>query len=376
VRTADVLWLATSAGLGLLAVALAAARVGRATRAGRLTYAMVLAPCALAAAAEAGYAALLLRDPAEDPADPRFAAAYLARGAALILLAAGVAAAALLGRRRRAALSRLAQDLGTAPPPGALRLALARSLGDPGLDLAYWLPASGRFVDPTGRPVDRPSPGHATTEIRRGQLIAVVRHDRALDPAADLSELVGSAARLAIDNERLRAAQLAQLDELSASRRRLVAAADAARRGLERDLHDGAQQHLLAVVYELRLARSAADGDLAATLDAAVDMVAVALHELRDLAHGIFPAVLEEGGLVPALWTLADEAAVPVELSEVPQERLPAPVERAAYLVISGAIDAATAASGPDDPARRLDARLRVRAAHLDVDVAGPPSGG
>jgi signal transduction histidine kinase len=374
-RAVDVLWLVASIGLGLLAAALVVARLARATRAGRRTYAIVLVPAAVAALTEAAYAVLLLHDPAEDPARPWFAAAYLVRGTALILLAAGVAAVAVLGRRRRAALSRLAQDLGVAPAPGALRAALARSLGDPDLNLAYWLSASGRFVDPDGRTVDPPSPGHATTEIRRaGDLIAVLRHDRAVDPAAHLSELVGSAARLAIDNERLRAALLAQVDELSSSRRRLVAAADAARRGLERDLHDGAQQHLLAVVYELRLARQSAGDDLAAALDGALETAGTALRELRDLAHGIFPAVLEEGGLEPALWTLVDQAAVPVELSEVPAERLPAPVERAAYLVVAGAVDAAAAASGPSDPGR-LDVRLQIRADRLDVDVAGPPAG-
>ena len=366
-RAAGVLWLVASAGLGLLAAAIAIARLARATPAGRRRRAVVLAPAAVAALADTAYAVLLLRDPAEDPTRPAFETAYLARGVALILLAAGVAGAALRERQRRAALSRLVQDLGAAPPPGALRAALARSLGDPDLTLTYWLPESGRFVDPDGRSAE-PAPGRTATEIRRaGDLIAVLGQDRAAEPAADISELVGSAARLAIDNERLRAALLAQVDELSASRRRLVAAADAARRGLERDLHDGAQQHLLAVVYELRLARQDARGSLAASLDGALETVGAALGDLRDLAHGIFPAVLEEGGLEPALWTLADQATVPVALSDLPEERLPAPVERAAYLVVSGAVDAT--ATG------RLDVRLRVQADRLDVDVAGAPAG-
>ena len=114
-----------------------------------------------------------------------------------------------------------------------------------------------------------------------------------------LARALGSAAKLSVENEALRAEAMAQLHALQASRARIVETADGARRRLERDLHDGAQQRLLALSYDLRLARAGADGDdtLVSTLDAAADEIEAALEELRELAHGIYPAILTEAGL-------------------------------------------------------------------------------
>ncbi len=139
---------------------------------------------------------------------------------------------------------------------------------------------------------------------------------------------------------------LAQLEDLRSSRARIVEAADSARRRIERDLHDGAQQRLLTLSYELRLARAEADGDDALTtvLAATSEEVQAALSELRDLAHGIHPAILTEAGLGPALESLADAAPLPVEVSATPPARLPEAVERAAYLFVAGAVDAAARA--------------------------------
>jgi signal transduction histidine kinase len=152
-----------------------------------------------------------------------------------------------------------------------------------------------------------------------------------------------STAHLAIENERLQAEVRAQLEDLRASRTRIVETGDAERRRLERDLHDGAQQSLLALSYDLRLARVSAetDGDreTATLLASAADQAHTALGELRELAHGIYPAILSEAGLGPALATLVDEAPLPVELREVPRERYAAPVETAAYLTVAEAID-------------------------------------
>jgi signal transduction histidine kinase len=146
---------------------------------------------------------------------------------------------------------------------------------------------------------------------------------------------------LSVENEALRAEAMAQLHALQASRARIVETADGARRRLERDLHDGAQQRLLALSYDLRLARAGADGDaaLASTLDTAAGEIEAALEELRDLAHGIYPAVLTEAGLGPALATLADEAPLPVELGRLPSGRPPPGVERTAYVVVDVAIE-------------------------------------
>ena len=124
--------------------------------------------------------------------------------------------------------------------------------------MAYWLPGSRRYVDHSGRPVDPHASGarSVTPIVRNGEPVALVIHDQALSAALDLEREIGTAARLAVDNERLRAEVLAQLEDLRASRARIVEAGDAARRRIERDLHDGAQQRLLALSYELRLARA------------------------------------------------------------------------------------------------------------------------
>jgi signal transduction histidine kinase len=132
---------------------------------------------------------------------------------------------------------------------------------------------------------------------------------------------------------------LLRLDDLRASRARIVEAADAERRRLERDLHDGAQQQLLALSYDLRRARSQADGELASVLHAGVEEVQAALEELRELAHGIHPAILSEAGLDAALRTLAEAARVPLEIVACTQERLPPSTEAAAYAVVVEALE-------------------------------------
>src|SRR5207237_314367 len=169
--------------------------------------------------------------------------------------------AVVRARLTRSAVGRLASDLGDAPVPGALGAVLAKVTNDPGVEVAYWLPESGRFVDGSGKTVPEAAPGggKTVTRIRReGRLVAIVRHDRAVADTDRLERAIGAAARLAVDNERLRAGVLAQLEDLRASRARIVEAGDAERRRLERDLHDSAQQRLLALSYELRIARGAA----------------------------------------------------------------------------------------------------------------------
>ena len=331
-------------------------------------------PPAAAALAEATYAIALLRDPAENPHHQPYPTLYVIRAAALTLLALGLAWTLLRARRRRSAVARLAADLGATPPLGSLRTAFADALDDDRLQVGYWLSDAGRYVDASGRPFEsRPDADRAVTTIHRGgEPVAVVVHDRALDDGR-LEREIGSAARLAIDNERLRAALLTQLDGLRVSRARIVETGDQARRRLERDLHDSAQQRLLAVTYELRLAQAEADaaGDepLAAELGAAVNDAQQALAELREIAHGIFPTILAEAGLGPALWTLADDAGIPVEVGDVPAGRLPDAVERTAYFVVTEAVQAA---ARDDQPA--LSVHIDRLAGSLVVRVDGVPA--
>jgi signal transduction histidine kinase len=303
----------------------------------------VALPAILLAAAVVAHAVALQRRPLEDPSDPAHRTIFMVGCAAVILLAAGLVWATVRTRLQRRAVARIATSLGQAPPPGSLQAALAKAVGDPELQIAYWLPDSQHYVDVNGRPVAEPvtSPGRAITAlVRDGRRIAIVSHTTAL---ADLERELGAAVRLALENERLQAEALAQLDQLRASRVRIVETGDSERRRLERDLHDGAQQQLLALSYDLRLARAQAqaDGDsqTGSLLTEATGQAQAALSELRELAHGIHPAILTKAGLAPALATLADAAPLPVEIGNAAQGRYPAAVETTAYLLVAEALD-------------------------------------
>jgi signal transduction histidine kinase len=248
-------------------------------------------------------------------------------------------------RQARATVARLVVELGKMPRPGAVRDALAQTLGDPGLELAYRRPETGRYVDGLGRVVDvHPGRGQAVTPLlRRDTPFAALVHDARLSDEPGLLEEVLAAARVAVENEQLQAEVRAQLEDLRASRARIVETGDAERRRLERDLHDGAQQLLVALSYDLRVAQARIDADvdseLTALLSSAGQKVRTALGELRELAHGIYPAILSEAGLEAALATLADEAPLPVELGNVTSERYNEPVETAAYRTVVDGID-------------------------------------
>jgi signal transduction histidine kinase len=334
------LWSALAVAFGLIVFGWR--RLVGATGPGRRAMLPVIGPALLVGASEATYAITLLRTPLEDPDRTGFAAIFMARSLSYTMLALGLAWTVLRVSRTRARLTRLANDLGEAPQPGMLRDTLAAALGDPGIDVLYPRSGSGQLIDADGHAAEPPAADRAVARIARGNRpLALVLHDPALVNEPELARALGSAAKLSVENEALRAEAMAQLHALQASRARIVETADGARRRLERDLHDGAQQRLLALSYDLRLARSGADGDdtLVSTLDAAADEIEAALEELRELAHGIYPAVLTEAGLGPALGTLADEAPVAVEVGDLPSERPPPGIERTAYVVVDVAIE-------------------------------------
>jgi signal transduction histidine kinase len=326
----------------------------------------VALPAVLLAAAVIAHAVALQRRPLEVPSDPAFSAIFIIGCVAVLLLAAGLVWAAVRTRVQRRAVARIATSLGQAPPPGSLQAALAAAVGDPDLEIAYWLPDAQYYVDANGRPVAQPvaGPGRAVTAlVRAGRRIAVVSHTAALP---DLERELGAAVRLALENERLQAEALAQLDQLRASRVRIVETGDTERRRLERDLHDGAQQRLLALSYDLRLARAQAQADsdprTGSLLTQATDQAQAALEELRGLAHGIYPAILVEAGLTAALATLADTAPLPVEIHAAAQGRYPTAIETAAYLLAAEALDdaAGRGASHATVSVVRDDGRLVV----------------
>ncbi|MDX6199106.1 MAG: hypothetical protein QOJ79_2257 [Actinomycetota bacterium] len=214
---------------------------------------------------------------------------------------------------------------------GDLESTLARAVGDRSLELGWWQPASGSYVGFSGRPVGEATGGRSRFEVRRGaEPLAVVWHAPGLDAEPHLLEDVTRAAALPLENGRLHLEVLARLDEVNASRQRIVATAYEERRRIERDLHDGAQQRLVSLALSMRLARDRLGGEYADVLETAADELTAAVRELRELARGIHPAALTEEGLAAALESLADRTPVHVVV-DVPDQRLADDVAAAAY---------------------------------------------
>jgi len=257
-----------------------------------------------------------------------------------------IAIVATFVRRRlaRGSVAGLVVQLGGPTAPADLRAALARTLGDPSLELAYWFPAEARYVTGDGRPVgvpDADSSRRSTLVERDGTPIAMLLHDPALEHNAGLVQSVCAAAGLALENERLQAELRARLVELGASRGRLVEATDAERRRIERNLHDGTQQRLVSIAMSLGLLESKlapGQGDAAPIVREARTALALALEELRELTQGIHPTLLVERGLPVALEELCRRAGLPAHLEVDLDVRLPDQVETAAYYFASEAM--------------------------------------
>ena len=297
---------------------------------------------------------------------------------AQVAIPIAVLAVMLRARMARAAVADLVVEMGQTPTPARLRDALANALGDPSLQVAYWSPIQDQFVDAAGQVMELPEDGtgRAVTMLERdGVREAAIVHDPILLDEPGLITAVAGAMRLAVENDRLTAEVQDQLQEVRASRTRIVEAGDLERRRVERDLHDGAQQRLISLSLELRVARSRLgdDGDPAVrqSLDRAAEEAQAALVELRDLALGIHPLILTESGLGEAVESLADRTPVDVSV-DVGSERYPAAVEGAAYFVISEALANVTKYAN----ATRAVVRVRGLADHLTIEVEDDGIGG
>jgi signal transduction histidine kinase len=226
------------------------------------------------------------------------------------------------------------------PAPADLRDALARALRDPSLTLAYWLPEYQTWADVDGRPTPPPTAdnGRAVTVIDRGgEHVAALLHDASLEDEPELLEAVSAAAGIGLETARLHADLAARLDELRGSRVRVIEAGQKERQRLERNLHDGAQQRLVALSLELTMLKKLLDADPVAgtRIDHARDEIALSLEELRDVARGLHPAVVSGHGLAVALESLAARATVPVRLNVELEGRLPEALEVAAFYLVS-----------------------------------------
>lgn len=272
----------------------------------------------------------------------------------LIAITLAVVPAVRLAQTVRAKLTRwrlalialdLERTLDTHTHPAQLQQALATVLGDPTLRLAYPLD-DGSYVDIDGRPVpaDGAAPGRATTPVRRrGRVFAVIDHDEALHQQREVAEAAVAAAALAVENAHLHATQRAQIEQLRTSRLRLATAAFDERRRIQRDLHDGAQQRLFAVLILLDVARHHLDpgeSDVAAATEAvrrAHSQLGDAIQTLRELTQGIYPEPLVDHGLATAVEALCELSPIPVSL-DTPATRWPRHIEFTAYFVIAEAL--------------------------------------
>jgi signal transduction histidine kinase len=282
----------------------------------------------------------------------------------------------LRARLARARIGELVLALERAPPQG-FRDALASALGDPELEVAFWLAEQGEFVDATGRAVALTAPGvgRAVTTIKdQDEPVAAVLHDATLVDEPHLLEASVAAARLALENARLQAETRAQLAIVQESRARIVEATDEERRRIERDLHDGAQQRLVALALQLRTAHRRSGGgidpDVDRLLNEAVGELQVAVEELRELAHGVHPAILTEEGLAAALESLLSRTPLRCTL-DASGERLPTTVEATAYFLVSEALANVVKHAGASRVAVRALPRNGVLLVEIEDDGRG-----
>lgn len=376
-RALDWAELGLCAIVALTVVGLGARLLAKATAAARWTLSPVLLAAALFIAAWTVRVIVVDATPGEDPARPILTAAFVACAVGLASMSVGLAWSLVRAARGAVMLRRLARQMATGAGEGTLEEALGRATGDGFVRLAFPLRDGGGWIDAEGSEITLPQRGpevSVTPILRDGQTVAALLHHPAILDGDALRREIGTAAELAIDNERLRAEALVQLRELRASRLRLVEAGDAERRALERDLHDGAQQRLVSLSIALRMAQSAL-GEQGATaagasLREAGEGLQRAIDELRELAHGIHPIELSDEGLAAALETLADGA--PLTIGALPVERLPPSVEVAAYVLVDEAVRRALTRDEGLVP--RVDARIAEGALVVVVEDPGEPS--
>jgi signal transduction histidine kinase len=296
--------------------------------------------------------------------------------ATLTAVPLAVLADMLRARLARSAVGELVVELSANPAPTHLRDSLARALHDPSLRLAYWLPEFETYADRCGQPIDvRREQGKTTTVVNRGgRPVAALLHDPSLQREPALLDAVVAAAGIALENGRLESELRARVDELRQSRARIVEAAQSERRRLERDLHDGAQQRLVALTLQLvALERQLSEhpGAVQGLEEARLELDN-SLRELRELARGIHPAIVTDRGLSVALDALVSRATVPVQLEVELAGRPPEAVEVAVYYLVSESL------TNIAKHARASSARVEVAAqdCRLVVEVSDDGIGG
>jgi signal transduction histidine kinase len=265
-----------------------------------------------------------------------------------------------------------------------LERALADTLGDPSLRLAFWVPDRAEYVDADGRTLATAvaGGGRGMSQVDlAGERVGAIIYD--VDAIGD-RELVRTAGRVvatALDRERLTAQLRANHEALLRSRQRIVEAADRERRRVERNLHDGAQQQMLAVVMSLHMIETRMDGTQPTTkamVTAAASDLESAIRELRELARGLHPTLLNEVGLSGALESLAERSPIPVRLAVGLNDGISEPTGVAAYYVVAEALTNAARYSSADRidvRASQVDGRLRIEVTDDGIGGASPAPG-
>jgi signal transduction histidine kinase len=266
-------------------------------------------------------------------------------------------------RLARSTVADLLIQLHSDPAPGDLPELFASTLRDPSLTVTYWLPQYGTWADADGHAVELPAEGsgRAITVIERdGLRLAALVHDPSLEDEPELLDAVSAAAGIALENGRLQAELRARLEELHGSRERVLEAGQRERQRLERNLHDGAQQRLIALSLDLSMLeqRLGDDPEARAQIDLARQEISQSLEELREVAHGLHPAVVSGHGLEVALESLAARAPVPVRLNVDLEQRVDEQLEVAAYYVVSESL-------------ANIGKHARASSASIDVARAG-----
>jgi signal transduction histidine kinase len=356
--------------LGVLVTGAAARAAFASVGPARRARAAVLPAAAVVGLALAGGSAALLAGVASD-------VVLAVDEAALVAVAVWVLAVLVLGRWERAAVTDLVVELAEAPS-GTLRDALARALGDSSLQIGYWAAEQGAYVDAAGQPVTVPAEGSGravTTVSLGGRPVAVLVHDLAVVQDPGLVESITLAVRLAASQARLRAEVRAQVSEVRASRRRLIRAGDQERIRLERRLHDGPELSLAEVTTTLARARDEAVRSDAAEVLGGIERVRQRLlgaqEDLRELARGLHPRALVDGGLAEAITELAAASPVPVTVTAISGD-LPLEAAAAAYFVCSEALANVAKHSG----ASRCSVTARTSDGLLRVEIADDGAGG
>jgi signal transduction histidine kinase len=264
----------------------------------------------------------------------------------LLVLPGVILTSLIKSRLTHARVADMMRELDTAATPEAVEERLGATLGSPDVRLLFRSEDGDALVGASGHEVSAPDMEGTLTEVDEGTFVL---HDPALDE--EFVQSAGRAARMAITNARLQAELRSQLIAVRESRRRLVDATDEARKRVERDLHDGAQQRLVTLSATLRGAIVSSGGgsaDVTELLESAAREADEAIAELRELAHGVHPAILTQAGLGPAVSSLTDRAPIPV-VTDITTKRFPEDVEATAYFFIAEGLANAFKHSGASE---------------------------